>query len=753
MNQNRRRVVVLATLFLLPLMALAPRLLGQDYNAGGPLPLARLKGQIKLDGFSDEPAWRDITPLPMTMIFPTFGLSGSERTEILVGYDDNNLYVAGRLFDKEPAKIMNSSKKRDSTNMNQEWLAVILDTFHDHENALGFFTTPSGLRSDFAFFNDCQPGEPPNPDPFNLSWNTFWDSAVKVTDQGWFAEICIPFSSLRFQEKDGRVVMGFIVWRWIARKYEAQIFPAIPPNWGGYSMDKPSQAREVLLEGVRGRKPLIIAPYGLAGLSRDYELDDVETAYLRQDTPQAEAGLDLKYGLTQNLTLDLTVNTDFAQVEADDVQVNLTRFSLFFPEKRLFFQERSSNFDFLFGGDSRLFYSRRIGIHDDKPVRIYGGLRLVGRAGPFDLGLMSMQTAPLEEEQLSSQNFSVLRARRQVFNPYSYVGGIVTGILGADGSYNTAYGLDGIFCVFGNDYFKFNWAQTFENGRAHRALSLDPSRFTLNWERRSQNGLGYNFSLAWCGPEYDPAMGFESREDFRSVKGKIWHAWLAGEKSAFIRQIPSLSYLALVRNSDSRLESAELAPTWDFELKSGMQGSLSLKASYEDLLESFELTEKVEVPPGRYSFAGLEGWIYTPMTKPFYSMISWNIGSFFDGWRYSLGVQPTWGLSSSMELGAYVQVNRVAFPRRDREFAGTIARLRGLYMLNTKLSASAFVQYSSLDRAIIANVRFRFNPREGVDFYVVYNENFNTGRSREVPALPLSSSRAVMVKYTYTFNL
>ncbi|HEX9902361.1 MAG TPA: DUF5916 domain-containing protein [Acidobacteriota bacterium] len=753
MQRKWRLIFRLTAVLLTACMTIVPRLLGQEYNSNGPLPLVRLKGEVKLDGPSDEPAWQGIAPLPMSVLLPTFGIPCSERTEILVGYDDNFFYVAGRLYDSEAHKIKSTSKKRDASNMNQELLAVLLDSYHDHENALAFFTNPSGARSDFAFFNDSQPGLPPNSDPFNVNWNTFWDVATKVNDQGWFVEMRIPFSSLRFQERDGRVVMGLIVWRWVARNFEVQIFPAIPPNWGMYSMNKPSQAREVVLEGVRSRKPLYIAPYGLAGFSRDYELNETETAYGRQDTPQVEAGLDIKYGLTNNLTMDLTVNTDFAQVEADDVQINLTRFSLFFPEKRLFFQERSSSFDFLFGGDSRLFYSRRIGITDDKPVRIYGGLRLVGRAGPFDLGLISMQTARLEEEALPSQNFTVLRARRQVFNPYSYVGGMVTSILGADGSYNTAYGLDGIFRVFGDDYFKFNWAQTFETGRANRPLSLDPSRFTLNWEKRSQKGFGYNFSLSWCGRDYDPAMGFESREDFRAVKGKLWHTWLAGEKSAFIRQTPSLSYLALVRNSDGRLESAEIGPAWDFELKSGMMGNLTFKAYYEDLRESFELSDDVEVPPGRYSFAGLDGWVYTPMTKPLYSLIFFNAGSFYDGRRVSLGAQPTWGLSSSLELSGYLQFNRVVFPSRDRELTGTIVRLRGLFMMSVKLTASAFIQYNSLDRAVIANVRLRYNPREGVDFYIVYNENFNTGRNREVPALPLSSSRAIMVKYTYTFNL
>jgi len=753
MKRRRPPIFIFIGALTAVLTTSVPCLLGQEYNANGPLPLVRLKGEVKLDGLTDEPAWRDVTPLPMSVLLPTFGIPCSERTEILVGYDDDFFYVAGRLYDSEAHKIKSTSKKRDASNMNQEVLAVLLDSYHDHENALAFFTNPSGARSDFAFFNDSQPGLPPNSDPFNVDWNTFWDVATKVNDQGWFVEMRIPFSSLRFQERDGRVVMGLIVWRWIARKYEVQIFPAIPPNWGLYSMNKPSQAREVVLEGVRSRKPLYIAPYGLAGFSRDYELNETETAYGRQDTPQVEAGLDVKYGLTNNLTLDLTVNTDFAQVEADDVQINLTRFSLFFPEKRLFFQERSSNFDFIFAGSSRLFYSRRIGIYDDKPVRIYGGLRLVGRAGPFDLGLISMQTARLEEEALPSQNFTVLRARRQVFNPYSYVGGIVTSMLGADGSYNVAYGLDGILKVLGDDYFQFHWAQTFENGRANQPLSLDPSRFSLNWERRSQKGLGYDLILSWRGEDYSPAMGFEAKEDFRAVRGRLWHAWLAGEKSPFIRQTPSLNYFFLVRNSDNRLDTAEVGPAWEFDLKSGMMGSLAFKFHAEDLAESFELSEEVDVPPGRYSFAGLEGWVYTPMTKPLYSLIFFDAGSFYDGWKASLGAQPSWGLSSSLELSGYFQLNRVVFPRRGRELTGTIARLRGLFMMSTKLTASAFIQYNSLDRAVIANVRLRYNPREGVDFYIVYNENFNTGRSREVPALPLSSSRAIMVKYTYTFNL
>ena len=169
-----------------------------------------------------------------------------------------------------------------------------------------------------------------------------------------------------------------------------RVFPAIPPNWGEMSTWKPSQAQEVEFEGLRARKPIYVAPYVLTGFSRNNDLNDPETAYIRTDTPKFDLGLDVKYGLTNNLTLDLTANTDFAQVEADDDEVNLSRFSLFFPEKRLFFLERAGIFDFSFGEYNQLFYSRRIGISDEDPVRIYGGARLIGRIGPWDVGFFDM---------------------------------------------------------------------------------------------------------------------------------------------------------------------------------------------------------------------------------------------------------------------------------------------------------------------------------------------------------------------------
>jgi len=303
----------------------------QKTGSNGQKEIPRITGAVKLDGLSNEQAWEGIHPLPVVMHAPNFLDEPSERTEILVAFDNDYLYLAGRLFDSEPSRIQSASKKRDEMKPNNDWFGVVIDSFNDKENALVFFTTPSGLRLDMHVFNDAIADE-----YFNASWNTFWDVATVRNGQGWFVEMRIPFSSLRFQDREGRVVMGLIAWRWIARKNELIIFPEVSPKWGGWSGFKPSQAQEVVFEGLYSRRPLYVAPYALGGFGRSFELNDQETAYVRDDEPAHEAGLDIKYGLTSNLTLDLTLNTDFAQVEADDEQINLTRFSLFFPEKRLF---------------------------------------------------------------------------------------------------------------------------------------------------------------------------------------------------------------------------------------------------------------------------------------------------------------------------------------------------------------------------------------------------------------------------------
>jgi hypothetical protein len=711
--------------------------------------ISRAAGPVTLDGRVEEPAWEGVRPFCMVMQSPTFGEPASERSEALVAYDDDFVYVAARMFDREPDRIQAPTKKRDAMVATTDWFGVLFDTFNDKENALAFFTTPAGLRFDAAIFRDAQPTTATEP-PMNLSWNTFWDVAVARAGDGWHVEMRIPLSSLRFQPVEGKVVMGVSVFRWISRKNEVDVFPAIPKNWGEMSAWKPSQCQETVWPGLRPRRPLYLTPYALGGFDRVYELNDEETAYVKGGSPKLELGLDLKYGLAGNLTFDATINPDFAQVEADDVQVNLTRFSVFFPEKRLFFQERSSNFDFPMGSVSTLFYSRRIGLADDKPVRIYGGARLVGRLGGWDVGFLDMQTAALDENP--SENFGVLRLRRQLINPFSYAGGMLTSRLGADGSYNIAYGLDWIWRARGDDYFTLQWAQTFENGAANRAFSLDSARFAVMWERRTTRGFGTTVRFARIGKDFDPGMGFLQFENYTAFYTRTLYGWFPGKASALSNHDAFVEARVFLDNDTDRLTLAEIGPGWEFAAKSGVSGRIWPKLNIEELDEPYELTDDILVPVGRYVFPGAEFYVQSPPGRLFNAILTGTVGGYYDGWRLTLGAMPTWSGIPNLEITGLLQYNLVRFPARDQTYLAPIGQVKVLATLSVKFSASALVQYSGAEDIFSANVRFRYNPREGTDFYIVYNEGRNVDRLSRAPVPPSLGGRALYVKFNYTFN-
>jgi hypothetical protein len=747
---KKTRLLPPVTAFLLVWL---PAALGAQ--AGGdstrpPRPVPRLTGPVTLDGPSEEEAWKSVPPLPLVQVLPDNGRPPSERTEILIAHDDHFLYIAGRCWTSDPRLIQAPSKKRDYFEGNTDMLCVIIDTFNDKENALAFFTTPTGLRWDGSITNDAEPRSI-NDNPMNTSWNAFWDAAAVRTGPGWFAEMRIPFSSLRFQDTNGRVVMGLLAWRWIAAKVEVDCFPTIDPNIGSQGIWKPSRGREVILEGVHGRNPLYVTPYLLGGYGQSNELNDEGTAYVHRDRPTAEAGLDVKYGLTSNLTLDLSLNTDFAQVEADDFQVNLTRFSLFFPEKRLFFLERAGIFDFSFGEYNQLFYSRSIGISDEEQVRIYGGARLIGRLGGWDLGLLDMQTAPLHGQGLPTENFSVFRTRRRVFNPYSYIGGMVTARLGGDGSYNLVYGLDASIRVGGDDYLLLNWAQSLENGKANDLASLDPSRFRLTWNRRNLRGLGFNLGYSYSGRDYSPGMGFEMRENFGRFGNRFSYGWLPGVKSSLTNHYVFADGYLYLRNDDGSVESAEVGPGWGFFAKSGWNGEFAVKACRESVGEELSFFDRISVPPGEYSFWTLRGYLMNSPGGLFQVLGTIDAGAFYDGWKATVGLRPLWGVSSVVSLSGYYELDRVEFPNRHQSLTAHIGQVRVTANLGTSVSTLALLQYDSAEGQVTVNLRLRYNPREGNDLYLVVNETLNSRRVGYFPPRPSFGGRAILVKYSHTF--
>ena len=720
-----------------------------------PLALPRISGPIVLDGLSNEPAWEAIAPLPLTLNAPIFRGEPTERTEIRIAYDADYIYLAGRLYDSDPEAAGAADLSRDSFTPNNDYFGLVLDTFNDNENALGFFTTPAGIRWDGSIFNDAE-GDL----PINVSWNTFWDVAVVQNGEGWFAELRIPFFSLRFQDVDGQVTMGLTTWRYISRKSETVAFPAMDPRTSSWSLFKPSLFRKIHLEGVSPRNPVIITPYGLGGVGLTAELNESGSAYVNSNDLARAVGLDVKYSLTSNLTLDLTANTDFAQVEADDEQVNLTRFDLFFPEKRLFFQERASIFDLSLGGPIRLFYSRRIGIHEGLPVPIYGGARLVGRLGEWDLGLMNMQTAPVVSQSadigaLPSENFGVLRLRRRVLNPYSYAGGMVTSRVGTDGHANRAYALDGILRVVGDNYLLLSWAQTSDSGTpaAEAPSALDAARLHLSWERRTLQGLGIDLSFSRQGADFDPQMGFLGRTDYLRLGSELAYGWFPADESPVLNQSLGLDASAFFSNSDGKVESAVVGPRWNVGLKSGLSAFVGISLVHEALQDTFILDTDglVFVPAAAYNFVQVNASYSSRTGRPVFLFAGLEVGGFYDGWLLSVSLDPTWTITRNFELSGGIVSNTVRFPGRGPQYDTQVLRLRMKATLSTALSFSTFAQINTAANGVIINGRFRYNPREGTDLYVVYNHGLNTRRGRKDPALPLTESSTLLLKYSTSF--
>jgi hypothetical protein len=730
------------TLFLLNL------LFGYSF-ANDPIILKVLNQPINFDGIPDEKAWETIEALPLVTHMPVFGKEPSEKSIIKIAYDQDYLYLAGNLYTSDPSQIQAKSKKRDAMVGNTDWFGIVIDSYNDRENALAFFTNPNGLRLDVNVFNDAI-GQL----PINTSWNTFWDVKTIIREDGWHVEMRIPFSSLQFQSTDEEVIMGITTWRWMAKKNEMIVYPAIPPDWGDWSAWKPSNTQRVILKNVQSRKPFYIAPYVLGGYNQNFELDATESHYEKYNDPSFDAGLDLKYGITNNITLDVSVNTDFAQVEADDQQINLTRSSLFFPEKRLFFQERSGIFSFNFGPGDNLFYSRRIGIKDDQQVPIYGGVRLVGRTGKWDMGLMNMQTAALDS--IVAENFSVLRLRRQVFNENSDAGLILTNRMDFKGNYSANYGFDATIRLWKQDFLSIRLAQTLQNDYDYGLTSLDPTRFWLSLSRRQFTGFTYGVSISRSGVDFNPSVGFQGRENFTRQGMRLTYGWIAGEKSKLLRHGPVYRGVFFFSNTTNQLETYRGGLNWEYVFKTGWTGQIGGTYQYESLVDPLELTDVITILPGEYRFQGFSTMLISPQSVGFSVISELNAGSFYDGNRFSVILTPTFAVSASLELSGTYEYNRLSFPDRNLQENIHVGRLKALYMLDTKFSVSSFIQYNSTINTFLANVRLRYNPREGNDFYIVYNDDFNTARDRELPwhpRLPVSNQRTLILKYTYTFRL
>ena len=717
------------------------------------VPLTRLdaNAHVHLDGFVDEPVWEDIAPVPLVMYSPTYGGELTEQTEIRIAYDDRYLYVSGRLFDSDPTGIRANSFTRDGFSGDDQF-SIVIDSYNDHETAVAFVVNPNGARSDRSVWGDAE--FTAGTRPFNSDWNAHWDGFAQQTPEGWSAEMRIPFATLGFQNTGGEVTMGLSVYRSIARKNERHVYPDISPEYGFFGFGKPSLAQRVTFSRVDRTAPLYVTPYLLGGMTQIPTLREPSASAAYWDTtdePTREPGLDIKYSPSSNLSIDLTANTDFAQVEADDQQINLTRFPLFFPEKRQFFQERSATFDFATGGfTDRVFFSRRIGLDRGDLVRIYGGARLVGRAGGLDFGLLNMQTAP--NAGRPGENMGVLRLKQQVFNANSSVGGIVTTRVDANGQRNIAWGADSEVRVVGDEYLTLKWAQTFDDDVVERN-PLDAGTLFAQFERRRQEGLNYSAQYRRVGPDYLPRLGFQLRNDFTLFGGSSEYSWFLGADSQLRAVTVGGSTEHYYRNSDLTPESRSYAPMLRIAMKSGAFVTLTSRSSFESIRERFDVAN-LRIDPGEYWFHEAEVSWRLSRGNQLRGELGGSAGSFYNGRRVSLQLNPAFNLSRHFELRPGYDINRFEFPGQS-PLTTHLTRLRMDFSLDTHLSFSALAQYNSTVDQTTVNARFRYHFREGVDLWVVYNEGYHMDRANGGvdPRLPFSAGRALMVKFSHTFTL
>lgn len=707
-------------------------------QAAEPFVVQRIAGPIVVDGRLDEEEWQRIAPLRMVGFAPTPGAEPSERTVVRLAYDDRYLYVGAEMGIADGREPTVNTFTRDRW-ANDDLLEIVIDSYNDNQTAVIFSVNPAGARIDAQVTNDA---EFTFGFPVDQSWNAFWDASTRRWAGGWSVEVRIPFSSLRFQPRDGMVTMGMIVSRFIARGNETVTFPTIDPRWQ-LGFNKPSQAQDVVFEGIAATRPVYVSPYLLAGRQRSTQLDGTATVLTERETV-GEVGGDVRFAPTDNLNVDLSLNTDFAQVEVDDQFVNLSRFDLFLPEKRQFFQERAGLFDFRTGRGTRLFYSRRIGIVDGERARILGGGRAVGRFGGWDVGALAIRTGKSGDRP--AETFAVSRIQARVINPFSYLGAIVTSRAG-DGPWNLALGIDGVVRLDARRYLSANLAQSLDDG-IRRPGTMTGS---VAIEDRTRHGLGYRLAGSYVGADFDPQVGFVQRRDYRDIDGQVSWGLVAPETSPLARWGPRVEGSYLVRNSTGTVETAQGSIAGDLEFKNGAMIRGGIVHTVDRLDAPFVLDASATVPEGRYAFTWGRMFATSSPSPHVGASLFMQVGRYFDGTIVSATLSPRWRLPPYLEFRPSVERFHIRFPGRNQTFSGSVIQLRGQVSLSPALSADFLVQYQSTQRQSGGNLRFRYIFNEGRSLWLVLNDA-SASEPLEPGGRVRTGDRAVVIKYVHTFG-
>ena len=709
-------------------------------DAEGRTTIRAVDAPLRIDGAFDGALYTSVPAMTdFVQVEPDLGAPATEKTEVWIAFDGDNFYLSFRCWDSQPERRVATQMRRDGTNLynGNDVISIFVDTFYDRRNGFGITMNSIGGRNDGQIVNG----------QYNSDWNPVWEMANGSFDGGWTLEVALPFKSLRYRTGTAQM-WGFNALRTVRWRNELSVLIPVPPLRGMNSIRQPQLAATIVgIEAPPASNNLEVKPYAVSSLTTDARSSPSSPA-----STDGDAGLDVKYSPTQNLVADFTYNTDFAQVEADEQQVNLTRFSLFFPEKCEFFLENRDTFAFGgvgtggrgggSGGDTPiLFYSRRIGLDAGQQVPIIAGGRLTGRVGRFTVGLMDIQTASSDSTGARSTNFSTVRLKRDIL-ARSSVGVLATGrsVASGGGGANAAFGVDANFNFFTFLTVDSYWARTRSDG----VTAGDDTSY-----RAAANYAGDRYGMRLehlaVGERFRPELGYVRRQDIRRSFGEArFSPRLA---SGPIRKLSWTGSIAYVENGAGRLEAREEVADFGIEFQNADLFNLTYTRAYEFVPRSFQIASNVAVPIGGYDTDTVRlRYVLGPQRAASVGVTA-EYGTFYSGHRTAVSAtrgRLTFGPRLSLE--PTYSVNWVDLA--EGSFSTHLAGSRVTYTMTPRMFVSALIQFNSASQALSANVRLRWEYQPGSELFVVYNDQRDT-RGRGVPEL---TTRALVVKFNRLFR-
>ncbi len=668
----------------------------------------------RIDGRLDDDAWQFIDPISdFRQRWPNEGALPTEETWAKVAYDRDYLYFAFSFKDKSPELIRAKNMERGGRNDRDDHAYIGLDTFLDGRNAYLFEMNALGTQDDAMIADEAITLD-------SYSWDAVFTSETVINEEGWTLEVSIPFRQLRFPEGE-ELEFGLFMRRKINRKNETLNWPLIPLSYGsGYSDDMRTVSEYGRLTGIKNisrGKNIELTPYVVSGAQKvrpDLSVDNTNSDL------NNEVGFDLKYGLTSNITIDATVNTDFAQVEADNAQVNLTRFSLFFPEKRQFFLERSGLFEHGSSRQTQTFFSRRIGLTE----RILAGARATGQVGRVSVGLLNIETGDEMSDLLGSRsaNNFVARARTEV-RPRATAGAIFTS-LDRGGDWNRAFGADTQVRFWSRSEFDAWYTgvvasdDTFDGEQAGRvSLSLRNAVY------------GGSLSYTSVSTDFNPGLGFVRRRDMRQSVGTLtWSPFL--ENGPF-RQITAHTMGIYITGQDGDKQSWSINPSVGFQLRQRDSIQLTGSREFERLEQPFFIRPDAEIVPGDYTFNRVGLSFTSDPGRRLSLSAGLETGDFFHGTRTDWNASGGYRQSKYLTLGGSLRYSTVDLPISGGDFNATTASIDILGSVSRKLFAKALIQYDNFSRNATANIRIDWIHTPGSDLFLVFNTSYHVPSDSE----------------------